>query len=127
MAEEAHDMLVPTSDSKSVETTLTVPTKDDKMKMDILSPSEKDISTLCESSMTCQFLKLQSVLDVSNSCQDTEQPIPPAGSLRSQTINETETKHSACDHGLNVDQFNMNNTEDKENTAVPAAIITPSR
>lgn len=127
MAEEAHGMLVSTSDSKSAETTSTVATKDDKMKMDILSPSEKDISTLGESSMTWQFLKLHSVLDVSNSCQDTEQPSPPAGSLRSTTINETESKHSACDRGLNVDQFNTNNTEDKENTAIPAAIITPSR
>lgn len=127
MAEEAHDMFVPTSDSKSAETTLTDPTKDDKMKLDILSPSEKDISTLGESSMTCQFLKLQRVLDVSNSCQDTEQPSPREGSLLSQTINENESQHSACDHGLNVDQFNMNNTEDKENTAIPAAIITPSR
>lgn len=125
MAEEAHDMFVPTSDSKSAEA-LTVATKDDKMKMDILSPSEKDISTLGKSSMTWQLLKLQSVLDVSNSCQDTEQPSPPAGSLGSQTINDTESKQSACDHGLNVDQFNTNNTEDKENTAIPAAII-PSR
>lgn len=127
MAEEAHDVFVPTSDSKSAETTLTVPTKDDKMKMDILPPSEKDISTLDESSMTCQFLKLQSVLDVSNPCQDTEQLSPPAGRLCSQTINGTESKHSACDHGLNVDQLNMNNAEDKENTAIPAAIIIPSR
>lgn len=127
MAEEAHDTFVPTPDSKSAETTFTVATKDDKMKMDILSPSEKDISTLAESSLACQFLKLQSVLDASNSCQDTEQPSPPSGSLRSRTINETESKHSVYDHGLNVDRFNMNNAEDKENTAIPAAIITPSR
>lgn len=124
MAEEARHMSVPTSDSKSAEPALTVPARDDKMKMDILSPSEKDISTLAESSMTCKFLKLQSVLDASNPCQETEQVSAPAGSLRSQTINGTESKHSACDHGLNVDQFNMSNTEDKENTA---AVITPSR
>lgn len=130
MAEEPK-IFEPTSNSLDAENRSIVNSKDYEMHRRLFCSPEKDISTLEESNMTCKFLTLQSVFDASNSrrrsAETTEQLSPQAVNSCLKAKNAVEFKDAAPEHGLNPKNLSVNDTEDKENTAVPSATITPGR
>lgn len=110
--------------STNSETTLIVNTLPIDMKARILSPPEKDVDTLGESKLTSKIL-----VCASDPCRTTEE-ISEQTRVEDQTLKSVdgaEVRSSTCKLGRNVDEADFRNTEDKENAAVPAAIVAQSR
>lgn len=94
------------------------------MKVYIRSPSEKDVDNLDDSKLTCKI-----VAGASDPCQATEEITEQQPRVEDQTVTSAdgaELRCSTCKLGLN-DEFNVSKTENKENAAIPAAIVAEGR
>ncbi|XP_070771873.1 MAD2L1-binding protein [Enoplosus armatus] len=128
MAEDSN-IFKPTSNLDDAENKSTINSGNNEIKRRLSFSSEKDISTLEESNMTCKVPTLQSVPDDSNSCrlsaEVTGQLSPQAVNTELKTTKPIELTDVSPAHRLNSKQHSVNDTEDKENTAMPSTTITP--
>lgn len=95
------------------------------MKVYIGSSSEKDVDTLDDFKLTCKI-----VADASNPCQAieeiTEQQQPRVEDQTATSVDVAEVGCSTCKLGLNG-EFNVSDTENKENAAISAADVAEGR
>lgn len=113
-----------TPTSKNSETTLIVNNLPDNMKVHIRSSSEKDDDTLDDSKLT-----RKSVAGPSDPCQAPEEITEQQPRVEDQpvtSVEEAEVRFSTCKRGLNA-ELNVSNSENKENAAIPAAIVAEGR
>ncbi|KAF0027321.1 hypothetical protein F2P81_020062 [Scophthalmus maximus] len=110
-----------TSDSGDTETTSTS-SGDNGTKRRLSFSSDKDISTLQPSVVTCEVSTLHSVADDSNSCRASaeiaEQLSPASVITPLKAESETESKDVSLESRLHSRRQSVNNSEDKENIAV---------
>ncbi|XP_070834525.1 MAD2L1-binding protein [Chaetodon trifascialis] len=98
---------------------------DDETRGPLSSPSGRDFNTLEGPNMTDKVSTLQSVSDSSNSCRWYVEMDEQAVNTRLKARNTVELKDASPAHRLGSKQLSVDNTEDKENTAMPSTSITP--
>ncbi|KAM4730113.1 MAD2L1-binding protein [Anableps anableps] len=99
----------------------TVHSGDGGVKRRLSFASEKDIRTVEEPSVTCSFHSLQSVSDDSNSSRLSSEIDEE---LRTETIETCLESSNATDvKGVPLEEHRVSNTEEKENSFEPSAII----
>lgn len=118
---EVSNIFKPTLNSQDVDNTSTANNRDKEIKRRLSFSSEKDVSTLEEANTACKVSTLQSVPDDSNSRRLSAEI---AGQLSPQAVNTRLKANNAAEHPLNSKHHVVNNTEDKENTAMSSTTIT---
>ncbi|XP_059215095.1 MAD2L1-binding protein [Centropristis striata] len=113
-----------TSNCEGTENAPAIKSGDNGITRRLSFSSETDVSSLEEPNMTRKVLTLQSVPDDSNSSTP-EQLSQQAVNTRLNEKNAMELEDASPEHQLKSKQQCVNNTEDKENTAVPSTTSTP--
>ncbi|KAK1905680.1 MAD2L1-binding protein [Dissostichus eleginoides] len=117
-----------TLNSEDMEVPSAINSEDNVIARRLSFSSEKHVITTEEPNMTCkEVLTLQSVPDDTNSCAPSAEVAQQLSTLAVNTCsnanNEMELKDASPNHRLNSKQQSVNNSEDKENAALPS---TPS-
>lgn len=118
---EVSNIFKPTLNSQDVDNTSTTNSGDKEIKRRLSFSSEKDVSTLEEANTACKVSTLQSVPDDSNSRRLSAEI---AAQLSPQAVNTRLKANTAAEHPPNSKHHVVNNTEDKENTAMSSTTIT---
>lgn len=121
MAEVSNEFNL-TSNSEDSENTSGLKSKGSRVRMRLSFSSENGISTQDEPNMTCEITTLQS----ESSAEIAEQSLTPTVNTRLKTKNAIELKDASTENNK-TEQHGVHNSEDKENTALPSAAITPGR
>ncbi|XP_076599675.1 MAD2L1-binding protein [Chaetodon auriga] len=124
MAEEPN-ILRPTANSEDAGHKSTFNGGDNETRRPLSSPSGRDFNTLEGPNMTDKVSTLQSVSGSSNSCRWYVEMDEQAVNTRLKAKNTVELKDVSPEHRPSSKQLSVDNTEDKENTAMPSTSITP--